>query len=590
MKRKTKSTISLFLTIIITIYSIFVPLMDVKADASYSAKLTTGGVRLRSKPTIDKNPDSSTNIIDTLDDGIIITVLSSTKVAGNGCDAGWLNVSFNNETGYVCSQYITTDLTDSFDRPWNTPKKAIIGGAKFIADGYIKAGQFTSYLKKFNVNPNGNYDIYNHQYQTNVMAPFSEAQKAQKAYSNASMMDLTFTFNIPVYDNMSDNYTCTSCQHASPETNTDKIDNAFETEMTNQGFPDSYKPALRSLHYEHPNWKFVAMKTGLKYDDAVNNEVGNNYIQNPSNASLCQDGKCTETNEASWYYASREVVAYFMDPRNFLNETYVFQFNSLEYYDYYNETLLNASLKNTFMEGMDFIDNQSYASIFIEAGKAAGVNPLYLAALSLQENSSSGSSATTGAKFDYNGTEYSGVFNFFNIHAYGDNPVRQGLIYASGGFCTTCANYSGSNQNNGNNSSNIVSHNTSASNINVSFSGNYVKGFVIGTLINDLRNRDGNVSYDNDGTLKNNKNDDIIKTGTKLTFADGTSFTAVVYGDINGDGLINSADLLKMRQYLLGQTDLDDLHSQAANIDEKSSGKLLKLRQQLLGISDIPQG
>ena len=138
MKRKTKSTISLFLTIIITIYSIFVPLMDVKADGSYSAKLTTGGVRLRSQPTTDKNPDSSTNIIDTLDDGIIITVLSSTKVAGNGCDAGWLNVSFNNETGYVCSQYITTDLTDSFDRPWNTPKKAIIGGAKFIADGYIK--------------------------------------------------------------------------------------------------------------------------------------------------------------------------------------------------------------------------------------------------------------------------------------------------------------------------------------------------------------------------------------------------------------------------------------------------------------------
>lgn len=584
MKRKTKSTISLFLTIIITIYSIFVPLMDVKADGSYSAKLTTGGVRLRSKPTIDKNPDSSTNIIDTLDDGIIITVLSSTKVAGNGCDAGWLNVSFNNETGYVCSQYITTDLTDSFDRPWNTPKKAIIGGAKFIADGYIKAGQFTSYLKKFNVNPNGNYDIYNHQYQTNVMAPFSEAQKAQKAYSNASMMDLTFTFNIPVYDNMADNYTCTSCQHASPETNTDKIDNAFETEMTNQGFPDSYKPALRSLHYEHPNWKFVAMKTGLKYDDAVNNEVGNNYIQNPSNASLCQDGKCTETNEASWYYASREVVAYFMDPRNFLNETYVFQFNSLEYYDYYNETLLNASLKNTFMEGMDFIDNQSYASIFIEAGKAAGVNPLYLAALSLQENSSSGSSATTGAKFDYNGTEYSGVFNFFNIHAYGDNPVRQGLIYASGGFCTTCANYSGSNQNNGNNSSNIVSHNTSASNINVSFSGNYVKGFVIGTLINDLRNRDGNISYDVS---------DIITTGAKLTFADGTSFTAVVYGDINGDGKINSADLLKMRQYLLGQTSLDGAFNEAANIAGNgtiNSANLLKLRQYLLGNSDISQG
>ena len=233
MTRKTKTKISLFLTTIITLYSLFTPLMDVKADGSYNAKLTTGGVRLRTAPTTDKNPDSSTNIIDTLDDGIIITVLSSTKVAGTGCADGWLNVSFNNETGYVCSQYVTTDLTDSFNRPWNTPKKAIMGGAKFIAEGYIKAGQFTSYLKKFNVNSNGYYDIYNHQYQTNVMAPYSEAQKAQKAYSNASMMDLTFTFNIPVYDEMAASYTCANCSQVNPEDNTDKVNSVFETEMKN---------------------------------------------------------------------------------------------------------------------------------------------------------------------------------------------------------------------------------------------------------------------------------------------------------------------------------------------------------------------
>lgn len=587
MKRKTKSKISLFLTIIITIYSIFVPLMDVKADGSYQAKLTSD-VNLRSKPTTDNNSDSSNNIIDILNMGFVVTVLSSTTVAGNGCDDGWLNVSYEGQTGYICSKYVTTDLSNIFDFPWSTPKKAIIGGAKYIAYDYIRVGQFTTYLKKFNVNPNSEYDLYNHQYQTNVMAPFTEGGQMQRAYWNANMNDLSFTFNIPIYENMADSYTCASCQHASPETNTDKIDSAFETEMTKQGFPDSYKPALRSLHYEHPNWKFVGMKTGLNFEDVINKETGVNVIQinnlNSSSSSLCLDSPCTGIGN-SWYYASREVVSYYMDPRNVLNESYVFQFNSLEYADFYTESLLNNTLKNTFMEGMDFIDNQSYSSIFVEAGKTANINPLYLVALAIQENGTSVSIATSGEKFDYKNKTYSGLFNFFNIGAKDkDNWVKNGLKYASGGFCTTCANYSGSNQTNGNNTTNIVSHNTSASNINVSFSGNYVKGFVIGTLINDLRNRDGNISYDVS---------DIITTGAKLTFADGTSFTAVVYGDINGDGKINSADLLKMRQYLLGQTSLDGAFNEAANIAGNgtiNSANLLKLRQYLLGNSDISQG
>ena len=587
MTRKTKTKISLFLTTIITLYSLFTPLMDVKADGSYTAKLTSD-VNLRSKPTKALNPDSSKNIIDILNMGFVVTVLSSTTVSGEGCDKGWINVSYEGETGYICSKYATTDLSNIFDFPWSTPKKAIIGGAKYIAYDYIRVGQFTTYLKKFNVNPNSEYEIYNHQYQTNVMAPFTEGGQMQKAYWNANMRDLSFTFNIPIYENMASSYNCTNCQKASPETNTDKHDETFEKAMKNQGFPDSYMPALISLHYEHPNWKFVAMKTGLNFEDVINNELGNNVIQinnlTSNSSSLCLDSPCTGIGN-SWYYASREVVSFYMDPRNVLNESYIFQFNSLEYADFYTESLLNNTLKGTFMDEMDFIDNQSYSSIFVEAGKVANINPLYLLALAIQENGTNISIATSGEKFDYKGKTYSGLFNFFNIGANDkDNWVKNGLRYASGGFCTTCGDYSGSNQTNGNNTTNIVSHNTSASNINVSFSGNYVKGFVIGTLINDLRNKDGNVSYNVS---------DIITTGAKLTFADGTSFTAVVYGDLNGDGKINSADLLKMRQYLLGQTGLDGAFNEAANIAGNgtiNSANLLKLRQYLLGNTDISQG
>ena len=51
--------------------------------------------------------------------------------------------------------------------PWNSPYKAIVGGAKWIGNGYINNNQDTLYYQKFNVvNKN-----WNHQYMANISAP-----------------------------------------------------------------------------------------------------------------------------------------------------------------------------------------------------------------------------------------------------------------------------------------------------------------------------------------------------------------------------------------------------------------------------------
>ena len=88
-----------------------------------------------------------------------------------------------------------------FDRPWNTMSKAIIGGAKFIGDKYITKGQQTIYFKKFNVASNY-WDIYSHQYQTNIRASSHEGNKVYKSYSELEILDSHFIFSIPVYNNM----------------------------------------------------------------------------------------------------------------------------------------------------------------------------------------------------------------------------------------------------------------------------------------------------------------------------------------------------------------------------------------------------
>lgn len=90
----------------------------------------------------------------------------------------------------------------SYGRPWNTPQKSITGGAEFLAESYIAKGQFTSYLQRFNVNPNSTNSVYTHQYMTNLAGAASPAYSTYKTYKENNMLSNSFVFSIPVYNNM----------------------------------------------------------------------------------------------------------------------------------------------------------------------------------------------------------------------------------------------------------------------------------------------------------------------------------------------------------------------------------------------------
>lgn len=89
----------------------------------------------------------------------------------------------------------------TYGKPWDTPEKAIIGGAKYYGDNYLKSGQDTFYLKKFNVTAKGRYE---HQYMTNVQAAAEEGRKLGEAYTEA-LKQKKHTFRIPVYTDMPEN-------------------------------------------------------------------------------------------------------------------------------------------------------------------------------------------------------------------------------------------------------------------------------------------------------------------------------------------------------------------------------------------------
>ena len=82
-------------------------------------------------------------------------------------------------------------------------------------------------------------------------------------------------------------------------------DKDFETRLTAQGFPESYKPYLRALHEKHPNWVFNAVKTNLNWDSVLAGEtavVSRNMVPANNIASWkSMSAGAFDYEKGSWY-------------------------------------------------------------------------------------------------------------------------------------------------------------------------------------------------------------------------------------------------------------------------------------------------
>ena len=98
----------------------------------------------------------------------------------------------------------------SYSRPWNTPVKSINGGAEFLAETYIKNGQFTGYLQRFNVNPDAYHKLYTHQYMTNLVGTLAQGYSTYTSYAKSGLLYNTYVFSIPVFEDMPETATATA--------------------------------------------------------------------------------------------------------------------------------------------------------------------------------------------------------------------------------------------------------------------------------------------------------------------------------------------------------------------------------------------
>lgn len=222
-------------------------------------------------------------------------------------------------------------------------------------------------------------------------------------------------------------------------------DGNFEAQLAQ--FPSSYHAGLRQLHAEHPTWCFYADKINMTFDYAVNAEyntpfrkgvnMNNDGVSWRSMNDGCFDWQKNAWNtfdEGRWTGAAREVIAYYMDPRNFLDSRNAFMFFQQSYNsESDNKAQTTAGLRSqvsgTFLANGYTDPNDQYSSyidVIMAAAEASGVNPYVIAATLIQEQGTNGTSGLISGTY----SGYEGYYNFFNFRATGTNVVANGLSFA----------------------------------------------------------------------------------------------------------------------------------------------------------------
>ena len=233
---------------------------------------------------------------------------------------------------------------------------------------------------------------------------------------------------------------------------------SFESELRSKGFPESYIPSLLALHEKYPKWNFEALKVGENFSTSVSKERQNGghaqqriqqYSGNDGKGYYCTcsscyvNGKYVVCESPNWVAASQSAVEYYLDPRNFLNEEYIFQFESTEYNANHTLEGVEYILKGTWLyntnitykdaSGKEITYKNSsgnavkYSTAIMEAAKYSNMSSYYLASKIKQEVGGVPRDQVGGAS-GTNAT-YPGIYNFYNIGA--NSGALDGLKWAA---------------------------------------------------------------------------------------------------------------------------------------------------------------
>lgn len=484
--------------------------------------------------------------------------------------------------------------------PWNTPEKAIKGGAVFIGKSYINVGQNTLYLQKFAVNSNYPNNLFWHQYMTNCLAPYSESASIYRAYQNNGVLDSSIGFLIPVYENMPQIMTQSPDIKDSDFENDNTLMYANVTTTLNiRTGPGTKYETLTTIP---KNTKLTRIKKGIQSDEIWDKvQLENGMIGYVFSSYLKEVPKATITNiELSvendiMQKGTRQTVKIKILPEG-VQEKIIWETS--------NANVLSVE------DGIVYATGNGKAEIIARTleGKVEGrvaitvFTPAYDILLSKEKIS-----ILLGKSFQLIG------------NVLPEEASQTDIIWASEDITIASVNEDGLIETKKEGVTNIIarvgnierkcevtvidfnSDWTLEFNDTLNITGNEISGLLYRNItVGDIQKL---ISTNLQMTFINNKGEKLsmdsnVGTGSELILSttEGEEvyrYEFLLYGDLNGDGAINALDALVLQKHILETKMLKDIYLKAGNLSKNGNSPsaldVLKLQKHILEIKIIEQ-
>ncbi len=487
--------------------------------------------------------------------------------------------------------------------PWNTKERAITGGAIFIGSSYINVGQNTIYLQKFHVNDVGGNGLFWHQYMTNVLAPYSESKSIYNGYEKAGILETPISFIIPVYNNMP----------------------TLATES----------PSINSNDFVEDNTKVYCNATNVN----IRTGPGTSY---EIITTVTKQDKMTRIKRSTSQGERWDKVILENGIVGYIYQTYVTEVPNVQI------EKIELSLDNTTLQKGEkkalkvvispeeanghkviYTSNNSQVATVDDTGNIQAISSgTAIITVKAEENSVQNQieinvySSVTGITIDQKEI-YMQVGDNFKINAniepedannkqilYNSTNEQiasideNGIITAKQQGETTILAISAENSNIKSECSLTVVRQMDDSEIHFDSSLNLNSLEISGidydkNTVKDLKEK---ITTDLDIEIVNNKgkvldDTDLVGTGSKIYVKENgkilREYRIIIYGDINGDGKINSVDLLILQRHILEIEKIEDIYKKAGNIrkdgKKPTSVDLLLIQRHILGLQLIEQ-
>ena len=486
--------------------------------------------------------------------------------------------------------------------PWNTKERAITGGAKFIGSSYINLGQNTIYLQKFHVYDTTDDELFWHQYMTNVLAPYSESKLIYTGYANSNLLNSSMSFVIPVYNNMPE-LPCTSPAISSSDFTTDntKVYANVETSLNVRSGPGTSYESLTTIPSGTKMTRIAKGKQKGELWDRVKLESGlvgyvfQTYVEEVPDVQV--EKITLSLDKTTINKGERIKIKASISPEDAVDKTLKYSSD-------------NTSVATVSSDG--YIQGISSGSAKITAKASNGVTGTI--------NIKVYSPVTDIITSTDNIVLQIGETYKINATVFPDDADNKNILYNTENSGIAKVDEQGivTGETEGETSINAVSEEgTISKKIKVKVIPQIQEGEIIideslyveGNEMSGLENKNNTpdkilnkIKTNYSVEIYNSKGskisgNELVGTGSVIKVLNNKDlimeYNVIMYGDVNGDGKINSVDLLVLQRHILEIEKFSGVFLKAGNIRKNgrnpSSVDLLLIQRHILGLQNIVQ-